>query len=458
MTEHQRIEQLAEKLSHPLIDIRHRAAQNLLSKIQNKSIASRIFNLIKHIAISTGSTMLAVKVYSNVIDLLFKFTTSDQIDETVRQKVEETIESISYVQRIISTESDIPMNRADFQSEEIDINDIDTESYINKEDKYSVSHFSSNEKKEVQKIYHSGAGAILHSSLVFQGWKFPSFLLTDSDERHLFDLEVKVKLNHHTCVGLLWDILSDFPPHVLFERQGLLQALLDVLGSSSVSSSSSYLQQETEYDLTTLNPLVALQWFQQLFKMSRIAYIVQEEGSLCSSVPISFSENNTGGSNAIDEFGVRMPINQTNIAADLAKTMFAMRHPVLLADNSENEEKQRLQRKAVLTEQTYSSDMRYVEPLFYVSMICNMYSLIHNYHRCVENVLYFIIVPEHQLFIYNSIKGSGSGPIFTRTGICCMYCIIAVTAAQRRYYRICFIIYANSSSSSRLRASLIPFR
>jgi hypothetical protein len=402
MTEHQRIEQLAEKLSHPLIDIRHRAAQNLLSKIQNKSIASRILNslncaeslatgvlkclemilkelqnetareilvmvlnLIKHIAISTGSAMLAVEVYSNVIDFLFKFTTSDQIDETVRQKVEETIESISHVQRIISTESDIPMNRADFQSEEIDINDIDTETYINIEDKYSVvSHFSSNEKKEVQKIYHSGAGAILHSSLVFQGWKFPSFLLTDSDERFLFDLEVKVKLNHHTCVGLLWDILSDFPPHVLFERQGLLQALLDVLGSTSISSRSSYSQLETEYDLTTLNPLVALQWFQQLFEMSRIAYTVQEEGSLCSSVPISFSENNTGGSNAIDEFGVRMPINQTNIAADLAKTMFAMRHPVLLADNSENEEKLKLQRKAVLNEQTYSSDMRYMEPFF----------------------------------------------------------------------------------------------
>ena len=35
-----------------------------------------------------------------------------------------------------------------------------------------------------------GAGAILFSSLVHQGWQFPAFVLTDSDERYLFDLEV----------------------------------------------------------------------------------------------------------------------------------------------------------------------------------------------------------------------------------------------------------------------------
>ena len=39
-----------------------------------------------------------------------------------------------------------------------------------------------------------GAGAILFSSLVHQGWKFPAFILTDSDERFLFDLEVHKRL------------------------------------------------------------------------------------------------------------------------------------------------------------------------------------------------------------------------------------------------------------------------
>ena len=39
-----------------------------------------------------------------------------------------------------------------------------------------------------------GAGAILFSSLVHQGWKFPAFILTDSDERYLFDLEVHLSI------------------------------------------------------------------------------------------------------------------------------------------------------------------------------------------------------------------------------------------------------------------------
>jgi hypothetical protein len=39
--------------------------------------------------------------------------------------------------------------------------------------------------------HHSAhAGSILFSSLSSSGWKFPSFLLTDSDERYVFDIEV----------------------------------------------------------------------------------------------------------------------------------------------------------------------------------------------------------------------------------------------------------------------------
>jgi hypothetical protein len=48
--------------------------------------------------------MLTVEIYSKVVDQLFKFTTSDQIDEMVRQKVEETIESIPHVQRLFQQE------------------------------------------------------------------------------------------------------------------------------------------------------------------------------------------------------------------------------------------------------------------------------------------------------------------------------------------------------------------
>ena len=53
-------------------------------------------------------------------------------------------------------------------------------------------------KREQQQSISRGAGAILFSSLVYQGWRFPSFVLVDTDERYLFELEVKVKLSHVT--------------------------------------------------------------------------------------------------------------------------------------------------------------------------------------------------------------------------------------------------------------------
>ena len=47
--------------------------------------------------------------------------------------------------------------------------------------------------------------------------------------------QVKVKLNHSSAVDLLWGLLVDFPPHALLTRQGLLQALLDIMVRSQKS-------------------------------------------------------------------------------------------------------------------------------------------------------------------------------------------------------------------------------
>ena len=87
-------------------------------------------------------------------------------------------------------------------------------------------------REEQQQSTSRGAGAILFSSLVYQGWRFPSFVLVDTDERYLFELEVKVKLSHVNCGSALMDCLVEYPPHALLSRAGLLQAMLDVLGSS----------------------------------------------------------------------------------------------------------------------------------------------------------------------------------------------------------------------------------
>ena len=83
----------------------------------------------------------------------------------------------------------------------------------------------------VKRTFCGGAGAILYSSLVYEGWHLPPFLLVDTDERMLFDLEVKIKLSHSSVESLLTNAIVDFPPNAIMQRPGLLQAMLDILGS-----------------------------------------------------------------------------------------------------------------------------------------------------------------------------------------------------------------------------------
>jgi hypothetical protein len=130
MTEYQRIEQLADKLCHPILDIRHRAVQNLLSKLQSGMIEKSIMNsascaesiakgvskclhmvyielpssdvadvakgvlllilkLMKHIGRQSVGSPLVTETYSHVLDSLYKLSTSDQLDDSTRQKIKE---------------------------------------------------------------------------------------------------------------------------------------------------------------------------------------------------------------------------------------------------------------------------------------------------------------------------------------------------------------------------------
>lgn len=363
MTEHQRIEQLAEKLSHSLIDIRLRSAQNLLSKIENGIIANRIlsskncaeslvtgisrcfekFNLefstdldkeffitllkiIKHICISNLCTSpLIIQEYSYLLDCLYKLSSVAVLGDVIIQRVEETIQVIFSIQpgignynannsnnrtnsndnnsssngdnvkkalictanmnnNIIYNSNNINNNNnsnINDNNNNDNMNTIDVENYINKKYQTATILISNNIFKtknnadkennkdnqnnqynhdgqdnqnskntnytnytniknninnikhlnNAQDSYHSGAGAIFYSPLVYEGWKFPSFIVTESEEKFLFDLEVKIKMNHTSSVILLWEVLSDFPPHVLLSRQGMLQALFDILGA-----------------------------------------------------------------------------------------------------------------------------------------------------------------------------------------------------------------------------------
>lgn len=86
-----------------------------------------------------------------------------------------------------------------------------------------------------------GAGAILYSSLVSQGWKFPTFLLTDTDERYLFDLEVTDQNFYAEMRVLLKTLLGDprictHPIHGMFysAQQYYLFELHDTLRSNRI--------------------------------------------------------------------------------------------------------------------------------------------------------------------------------------------------------------------------------
>jgi hypothetical protein len=45
-----------------------------------------------------------------------------------------------------------------------------------------------------------GAGVILRSSLVYSGWKFPPFIVTESDEKILFELMVRLNFSGPTFI------------------------------------------------------------------------------------------------------------------------------------------------------------------------------------------------------------------------------------------------------------------
>ena len=77
--------------------------------------------------------------------------------------------------------------------------------------------------------YH-GAGAILNSRLVYNGWKFPDFVITDHDERYIFDVEVRVKLQHESASRDIWDLLANFPVQAILQKTNLLHSVLDIVG------------------------------------------------------------------------------------------------------------------------------------------------------------------------------------------------------------------------------------
>lgn len=154
-----------------------------------------------------------------------------------------------------------------------------------------------------------GAGAILQSSLCYHGWQFPKVLLTDIDEKLLFDVEVKVKMGHDMAAELLWDCLTDFPAAALMAHPGLLHAVLDVIGSSNSLVAA--------VPSKCLDAVGAMKWLQELVKVAVKAYEAQLEGRVCSlSTTADDSSSSTGEGKP-----------SASLATNMAQTLQNMRIP-----------------------------------------------------------------------------------------------------------------------------------
>jgi hypothetical protein len=121
----------------------------------------------------------------------------------------------------------------------------------------------------------SKASGILFSALASTGWRLPEVPIIDSDEKYLFDAEVRIKLFHPSSLDLLLDILADFPPSVIMSRVGMLQLVLDIVGSTSIQGATSE---------TAFNPLNAIDWLNALISKSVASFHDLLDGSKVSDL------------------------------------------------------------------------------------------------------------------------------------------------------------------------------
>ena len=89
-SEYERIEQLSEKLGHSIVDIRRRAAQNLLSKVQNGIIPLKVLSAAHCVdVLATGM--------SACIDLLCDEMSTNHQDESYKEVLLSVLKLINHI-------------------------------------------------------------------------------------------------------------------------------------------------------------------------------------------------------------------------------------------------------------------------------------------------------------------------------------------------------------------------
>jgi hypothetical protein len=161
-----------------------------------------------------------------------------------------------------------------------------------------------------------GAGAILQSSLCFNGWQFPKIILTEIDEKLLFDIEIKIKMGHDSVNELLNDCLIDYPAPTLLSHPGLIHSVLDVIGSNSHSNGT-----PSSPKCFQIND--ALIWLEKLMKRLIVAYEAQLDGRTCSlGTPSSSSNSDSDSMKPAD-----------TLATNITNTIQNMRYPSITMED-----------------------------------------------------------------------------------------------------------------------------
>jgi hypothetical protein len=158
-------------------------------------------------------------VFPSILDELYQLAESKDILGDVRRVLEDTIQEICSVKTSThtiahTTGATVPLLPPPLPS----LSTLHVTSPALNEYESPFRLTAENLSGRVSK----GAGAILDSKLCIEGWRFPSSVLTESDEKFLFDVEVKIRMGNGYDVNILYDVLADFPADVIVARKVII--------------------------------------------------------------------------------------------------------------------------------------------------------------------------------------------------------------------------------------------
>ena len=197
-------------LNHGLLDSL-KSAKSLPVTQQTSEFLLSIIKLC-HISFDLGSAIVPGE-FQAILDELYQLSENRDILGDARRALEDAIAAICSVRTVIHpSQSDIDISVSPTKAlREVEVcsNSLDDTS---RGQFLLTTEMLSNRSGK-------GAGAFLDSRLCLQGWRFPVSVLTEADEKFLFDVEVKIRMGNGHDVRLLYDILADFPADVLVSRK-----------------------------------------------------------------------------------------------------------------------------------------------------------------------------------------------------------------------------------------------